>query len=222
MKEVYVIVPAFNEEQRIAGTLEKLKPYNYTVVVVDDGSKDKTAEVAKQNGCVVLKHFINRGQGAALDTGMQYAVKKGAKYIVHFDADGQFQAEEISEMLEPLVKDPSLDIVLGTRYGGKKLNVPKFKTYFIHKPALLFQNLTTGLKLTDVHSGFRAMTTGTAKRLKIQQDGMAHASEIVNQVASLKLKYTEVPITVVYNEFGQGLSGGFKILRSLLIRKILK
>ncbi len=221
--KVFVIIPAWNEERSLAKVLSDLGAYDYQVVVVDDGSADKTVEIALQFPKVtVLRHLINRGQGAALATGMECAVRQGADIIVHFDADGQMLTEEIARMIKPLADDPALDIVLGSKFLNAKVNVPFFKRYFILKPALIFQKLSSGLNLTDVHNGFRAMTGRAATKIEITQDAMAHASEIVSEIKRLKLKYMEVPVTVVYNEFGQGLGGGFKIIKDLIIRRIIK
>lgn len=221
--KVFVIIPAWNEEASIGEVLSHLAGYDYQVVVVDDGSSDRTAEIALTfPQVVVLRHLINRGQGAALATGMEYAVRRGADIVVHFDADGQMMAEEIFSLIRPLTDDPTLDIVLGSKFLNGKVDIPFFKKHFLLKPALIFQKLTTGLNLTDVHNGFRALTRRAAAKIEIQQDAMAHASEIVLEIKKHRLKYTEVPVTVIYKEFGQGLTGGLKIIKDLIIRRIIK
>jgi len=225
MFKIFVIVPVWQGEKRnLEQTLKSLAKLPYKTIIVDDGSTDATFEIAKrQSGLIVLRHIINRGQGAALATGTKKALALNADIIVHFDSDGQFLAEEIESVVEPLLRDPELDIVLGSRYLGQKKNqVPWLKKYLLQKPALLFQFLTTGLRLTDVHNGFRALRARAAEQIEIKQDRMAHASEIVSEIKRNHLRYTEVPVTVVYNEFGQGLGGGIKILMSLFIRKIIK
>jgi len=222
MENVYIIIPAWNEAKRIGQVLNDLSAYNYRVVVVDDGSTDQTFTIASQYPKVtVLHHLTNRGQGAALATGTAYALSQQAEIVVHFDADGQMLSSEIKRLIEPLIKDSSLDLVLGSKFLQDNI-IPWFKRYFLLQPALLLQRLSTGLPLTDVHNGFRALRANTARVIKINQEGMAHASEIVSQIKRLGLHYQEVPVTVVYHEFGQGMSGGFKIIRDLIIRKIVK
>ena len=126
-------------------------------------------------------------------------------------------------MVQPLVAEPELDIVLGSRFlPGKNSKVPALKRHFILKPALLFQRLTTGLKLSDAHNGFRALSRRGAAKIRITHDNMAHASEIISEIARHKLRYQEVPITILYREFGGGFGSGLKILRSLLLRRLVK
>lgn len=226
MANIFVIIPAYNEasrSQRFAPSLEHLARLPYTVVVVDDGSQDDTSGVASQ-WAKVLRHPINRGQGAALLTGMHYALKNGADIIVHFDADGQMQPEDIACVIAPLESNPELDVVLGSRFLKPETaqHIPWIKKYLLQLPALWFQRLTTGLKLTDVHNGFRAFRASAVGKLELQQDGMAHASEITSQIKKKKLTYQEVPVTIHYYEFGQGLAGGLRIMRDLIIRKIIK
>lgn len=226
MSKIFVIIPAYNEasrSSRFSATLHKLAQLPYQTVVVDDGSSDDTSAVAGAL-VTVIRHPINRGQGAALMTGMQYAVQHGADIVVHFDADGQMQTEDIARVVEPLEQDPTVDVVLGSRFldQSQPTAVPWLKKYLLQRPALLFQRLTTGLQLTDVHNGFRAFRASAITKLSLQQDGMAHASEITSQIKKQRLTYREVPVTIHYYEFGQGLSGGLRIIRDLIIRKIIK
>ncbi len=224
MNEVAVIIPAWNEFRPTRGglgeILQQLQSRPYSVIVVDDGSVDQTGVVARQYA-TVLRHPINRGQGAALVTGMEYALRHGAEILVHFDGDGQMMVDDIEKMVQPLLDDPALDITLGSRFLGHS-DVPWVKKYLLQTPALWFQRLTTGLPLTDVHNGFRAIRARAARLLTIQQDGMAHASEITMEISKHKLRWQEVPVTIVYREFGQGFSGGLKILRDLIIRRLIK
>jgi glycosyltransferase involved in cell wall biosynthesis len=189
------------------------------VVVVDDGSVDQTsAIVARHQGIFLVKHFINRGMGAALQTGNSFALSKGAEIIVHFDADGQMQVEDIAAMIQPLLAG-EVDISLGSRFLGKYSNIPWTKKYLIQPVARIINYIFTKLWLSDVHNGFRAMTSATAKKLTIRQDGMAHNTEIPAGIKRNKLRYVEIPVTIIYNEFGQGVGGGFKILRDLIVKK---
>jgi polyprenyl-phospho-N-acetylgalactosaminyl synthase len=217
--KVYIVIPAWNEGQAIAGVLTTLQKYDYKVIVVNDGSIDKTAsEVAKFPEVILLNHVVNRGMGAGLQTGNEYALQDGAEIIVHFDADGQMQAKDIAAMIEPIVEGRA-DIVMGSRHMGKKSNLPWMKRYLIQPPAKLVDFIFTGLSLTDVHNGFRALSREAAAKIVIRQDGMAHATEILQQVNKLNLKYQEVPVEIIYHDFGQNILGGFKIIRDLIIKR---
>jgi len=158
--------------------------------------------------------------GAALATGTQYALDHGADIIVHFDADGQHRADEIDRFIRKIVTDDA-DIVIGSRYKQKN-NLPWTKKYLIHKPGLVFQNVTSRIHLTDVHNGFRAMNRHAASKIQIRQDRMAHASEIIYEVKRHKLRYREVPVTIAYREYGQGIQDGLKIFGDLLKKRFLK
>ena len=216
----YIVIPVFNEEKNIQTTLEDLKQYDYTIVIVDDGSKDNTVKIVEGMSIKVLKHKVNRGQGAALQTGTTYAVEQGADIIVHFDGDGQFLAKEIKDLIEP-IKFEDLDITLGSRFLGANKGMPWLKKYLIHPISRIINTILTGIKLTDVHCGFRALSKQAAQQICITQDGMSHGTEIISQIKRYRLKYREVPITVIYKEFGQGIKGGFNILKELLLGKFV-
>ncbi len=216
---LYIVVPAYREAGVIAGTVAGLLSVCPNVVVVDDGSADKTAEHACAAGAVVVRHPVNLGQGAALQTGIVYALEQGARFIATFDADGQHRPQDIAAMLATL-KAESLDIVLGSRFLGEAEHLPPARRMVL-KAAVLFTRLTTGLKVTDTHNGLRVMTAGAARQLNLVQDRMAHASEVLAQIAEHKLVYKEVPVTVSYSQYslqkGQRLSGAFRVLADLVI-----
>jgi len=222
--KVFIIIPCYNESANIAMVINNVKNYG-TVVVVDDGSTDNSWQIAENQGIKVIKHLVNRGQGAALETGDNYAISQGADIVVHFDADGQHLPSEIPKLIQPIITNDA-DVVLGSRFlflaDTKENRIPFIKKWLILKPAIIFQNLLLRIKLTDAHNGFRALTKKALERIKITQDGMAHASEIIEQILKNNLRYIEVPVTIRYYEFGQGLFSGFKIIRDLLIGKINK
>ena len=220
MKTVCVI-PAWNEAKNIVKVVTGVRPVVNEVVVVDDRSRDDTASLAQAAGATVLRHPINRGQGAALQTGNDYALKNGADIIVHFDADDQFLAAEITDVIAPIISGQA-DIVFGSRFLGKKANLPFIKKYLIMPGAQLFNRLFLGVKLSDPQNGFRAMSRRAAEAIKIANREMAHNSEIQAKAFKAKLKIAEVPVTVTYHRFGQKLSGGFKVISDLLIHKIIK
>ncbi|MFA5133799.1 MAG: glycosyltransferase family 2 protein [Patescibacteria group bacterium] len=216
---LFVIIPAYNESKIIAETIRSVKSLYPNVVAVDDGSADNTFEEAEKAGAVALRHIINRGQGAALRTGINYAILKGAEIIVTFDADGQFEPSEIEKMIKP-IRDGECDITLGSRFLGKN-KVPFLKNWIL-KLAIFFTRAITGLKLTDVHNGFRAISAKAGMKIKIRQDRMAHASDIIHEIARLGLKFKEVPVTVKYTDYsirkGQKISGALKIIFDLMFK----
>ena len=227
-KDIWVIVPAHNEQDNIFGVIKSLQELTPNIVVVNDASTDRTGEIVSALGgsasggkLFVLDHMINRGQGAALQTGTEFALKSGAEIIVHFDADGQMQAKDIYRIITPIL-DKQVEIVFGTRFLEKKSKIPWTKKLFILKPAIIFNWFFTGIKLSDAHNGFRALSKKAASSIRITQDGMAHATEILDQVRAHDLKYTEAPVEIVYNQYGQRFSSGFKIIRDLILAKLIR
>jgi len=200
--------------------IREVKRYGEVVVVVD-GATDQSYWIAKNQNVKVLRHLINRGQGAALETGDLYALRHEADIVIHFDADAQHVAAEIPSLIQPIINGQA-DIVLGSRFLNKNNQTPIIKKWLILKPAIVFQNLMYGTRLTDTHNGFRALSNKALKNIKITQDGMAHPSEISEQIIANNLKYIEIPVTIKYHEFGQGFLNGIKILRDLLFGKINK
>jgi glycosyltransferase involved in cell wall biosynthesis len=226
-KKVFIVIAAYNEEHSIPKVISELRKAGYTeIVVVDDGSKDKTFKAALNAGATVLQHIVNRGQGAALKTGINYAVGQGAGIIVTFDADGQHRVEDIPAMLKP-VASGKYDVTFGSRFLTKKSqeNVP-FVRKVLLKTGVIIVWLFYGVKMTDAHNGFRAISRKAAEKIKITSDRMAHASEIVEEVHRNKLKYKEVPVVIRYTEEtlkkGHGsFSEGCRILYNMLMKKFL-
>lgn len=219
-----MVVPAFNEAAIIRQSVASLRTRFPNVVVVDDGSGDATPAEALAAGAVVLQHAVNIGQGAALQTGIDYALAQGAGFVATFDADGQHHVEDLVAMLAVL-RAESLDVVLGSRFLGQAVGLSGTRRLLL-KVAVLFTNLTTGLRLTDAHNGLRVMTAAAARRLQIRQEGMAHASELIAQIAQLGLRFREVPVTISYSDYsvgkGQRLSNSFGILRDLVAGWLLR
>lgn len=220
MKKICVI-PAYNEEDHIAAVIDHVRFFVDEIVVVNDCSIDRTAVIAKEKGATVISHPINRGQGAALQTGNEYALQNKADIIIHFDADNQFRAEEIPDMTRP-IEEGRAQAVLGSRFLEKKSKLPTTKRLIIMPLGRLINRLFFNIKLSDPQSGFRALSRQAVEKLKISNDGMAHCSEILRQLFVKNIKTVEVPITVVYHEFGQRLGGGVRIIKDLLIKKIIK
>ena len=218
--KIFCVIPAYNEKETIVKVLKEVKKFISNIIVVDDGSGDNTSKLAKHEGVIVLRHIINRGQGAALRTGTEFALLYGAEVVIHFDADGQFMAKEILNVLQP-IKTGEADVVFGSRFLGKKSNMPLFKKAVIMPLGRIVNKLFLGINLTDPQSGFRALSRKAATEIKIEQSGMAHCSEILRKVIVLKYKIKEVPITVIYYDFGQKFSGGVKILKELFFGRLI-
>ena len=224
--KIFCVIPAFNEEKTIVKVINDVKLFVDKVVVVDDCSGDDTLALLNNNfssdsRVIILHHLVNRGQGAALETGTEYALKRGADIIVHFDADGQFVAREINDMVK-LIKEGRADAVFGSRFLGKKSYLPFSKKYIIMPLARLINKILLGVDLTDPQNGFRALSREVAANLKIEQRGMAHCSEILHKVKSGGFRAEEAPVTVIYNNFGQRFSGGLKIIKELFLGALIK
>jgi polyprenyl-phospho-N-acetylgalactosaminyl synthase len=222
--KIFCVIPAFNEEKNIATTAINVLNYVDHLVIVDDCSNDKTINEIKKiknEKISLVEHPINLGQGAALETGNKYALKRKADIIVHFDGDGQFLAEEIKKVTKPIL-EKDYDIVFGSRFLDIKSNIPKFKKNIIIPMAKIFNQIFFKIKTSDPQSGFRAMKAEIAEKIKIENDRMAHCTEILAKAYKNKFKIQEVSITVIYEEFGQKFSGGLKIIKDLIFKKISK
>lgn len=222
---IWIVIAAYNEEKRITQVIDSLKEQGYqNIVVVDDGSRDKTADVAECAGATVLHHVINRGQGAALKTGMDFALRNNAGIIVTFDADGQHQANEIAVLTAP-VQTGEVEAALGSRFLEKKSNVPWHREAMLKGGAFVIW-LFYGIQLTDSHNGFRALKKDALQKLELKADRMEHASEILEQIAAKKIKYKEVPVTITYTDYslqkGQSSLAAFGILWNMIKNKVLR
>jgi polyprenyl-phospho-N-acetylgalactosaminyl synthase len=224
LQTIWLVTPAFNEERVIAGTLKSVMSIFTNVVVVDDCSTDKTTEIALESGAHVCRHPVNLGQGAALQTGIDYALAQGAEHIVTFDADGQHRPGDALAMIEALVAQKG-DIALASRFLGSAEGMSIRKRYFL-KAATLYTRLSTGLSLSDTHNGLRALTRAAAQKIRIRQNRMAHASEILDEVKRHGLRYIEVPCRIIYTDYsrakGQRMSGAFAIMFDLYLRKLYR
>jgi glycosyltransferase involved in cell wall biosynthesis len=211
-QSTWVVIAAYNEAAVIETVARSVVDAGWNVVVVDDGSRDDTAARARAGGAKVLRHSINLGQGAALQTGIDYAVRRKAEHIVTFDADGQHDPVQISALVEALEEH---DIALGSRFLGGVEGASARRMAFL-RAAVMMSNRLAGLKLTDAHCGFRAFRASAAPKLRITQDRMAHASELLRKVQTSGLRYTEIPITIRYTEHSKAKGqSGFQSVRIL-------
>jgi glycosyltransferase involved in cell wall biosynthesis len=220
--QVWVVIAAYNEASIIERVIADVKRAEYHAVVVDDGSIDETGAAALRAGAALVRHPINLGQGAGLQTGITFAVAEGADVIVTFDADGQHRTRDIAVLIDALATN-NAHFALGSRFLGRTLRQPLSRRLLL-KAATIFTRLTTGMQVTDTHNGLRAMTRTGASRIDLHQNRMAHASEILHQIAASGLRYVEAPVTIEYSAYslakGQRLSDALMILVDLFARRL--
>jgi glycosyltransferase involved in cell wall biosynthesis len=211
-----------NEASVIGPIVSELVRRTYRVVVVDDGSHDGTGQTALSAGAAVITHPVNLGQGAALQTGIKFALQQDASCIVTFDGDGQHRASDIARLVDALVEGGAA-YALGSRFLGSSSGMP-FRRRLLLRAAVWFTRAMTGLSLTDTHNGLRAMTAEGARHIALRQNRMAHASELLEQIAASGLPHIEVPVTIDYTRYslakGQSLSDSLAILFDLSAQKL--
>lgn len=214
-ERLWIVMPAYNEGSAIRATLLGLDGYD--VVVVDDGSRDDTAARARNAGATVVKHPINLGQGAALATGIRYALSRGATHVCTFDADGQHSVDTIETMLATL-RETGADVALGSRFLGATIDMPLARRVLL-KAAVAFTRVHAKLPVTDTHNGLRLFTRAAAECIRIRQPRMAHGSEILSEIARTGTRYVEVPTTIRYTDYskakGQHFFDSVKIVLDL-------
>jgi len=219
-----VVVPAYNEAQSIGSVVSALRAEGYRVVVVDDGSQDGTADVARAAGAIVLRHDLNLGAGGAVQTGIAFALESGALYICTCDADGQHSAGDIPRIWHYLLEH-NLDVVLGSRFLGQAIGISRSRKWLLQLAAI-FTRLHSGLRLSDPHNGLRIMTADAASKMRLRQMGYAHCSEIIDEIARLRLRYREFPVTVTYTDYskakGQSNLGAIRILLDLFLARMMR
>jgi polyprenyl-phospho-N-acetylgalactosaminyl synthase len=225
LSKTFVVVRAYNEGKVIAAVVGALCKVFPNVVVVNDGSLDNTASAIKDLPVSVVTHLVNLGPGAAMQTGLTFALAHGAEYIVTFDADGQHRVEDALELLVEL-ETGTCDVVYGSRFLGKAaLNIPRTRKALLRTAAIV-SNWITRTALTDAHNGLRAFSRKAATLLDISQSGMAYASEITTQLVHHKMIIHEVPVQIVYTDYsltkGQSSLNAINILFDLLIGRFLK
>jgi glycosyltransferase involved in cell wall biosynthesis len=223
-RSLFIVIAAYNEAGAIGSVVRELRAGYPNVVVVDDGSHDATAQAAHEAGATVLRHLLNRGQGAALQTGIAYALRGGAEIVVTFDADGQHQPSDIPALARPIVAG-EVEVCLGSRFLEHGDSVPLGRRMLL-AGAIVFTRITSGLKLSDAHNGLRAFSRKAAQMLDIHLDRMAHASELIDQIRISGLPYREVPVHIRYTEYslakGQRSSAALRVALDYLIGRLLR
>jgi len=220
--DVWVVIPVHNEAPVIAGVVEDLLRTFPNVVCVDDGSTDHSAEEILKTRAHLVRHPVNMGQGAALQTGLSYALARDdGRFFVTFDADGQHRVQDAARMLD-LARADVADVVLGSRFIERTGHVPRVKRMIL-RTVVAFSPAARRLRLTDAHNGLRVLSRPVAERLHITMNGMAHASEIAAFLARSQVRVVEVPVTIQYTEYstakGQSVINGVNILFDLSVRQ---
>ena len=223
IQKIYIVIPAFNEAGSIGKVIEDLFYYGYeNIVVVDDASADKTSETVKTFNVFLIRHPVNMGPGAAIKTGIDFALFDGADIIVTFDADGQHLAKDIYNLVQPIILNES-EITLGNRFLNKTSKVPIFKKIILKAGALLMF-LMYGILSSDSHNGLKAMSRSAALKINIRSNGWEYCSEVIEEIMLKKIKYREIPVTVKYTDYsikkGQKIYNSFYIFSKMFIKWI--
>lgn len=221
---VFVIVRAYNEATVIRDVVRQLGERFDRIVVVDDGSTDSTAACLNGLKVILLRHCVNLGAGAALQTGMTYAVSHGADWVLTFDADGQHRVEDALAVLK-LLQSGNCDVVFGSRFLGTTINIPKTRKLLL-LAARWFSNLMSDTRLTDAHNGLRGFSRKAAALLDLTQNGMAYASEMLRQLREGNMTIREIPVTIEYTDYsrrkGQSSLNAVNILIDLIVGRLMR
>jgi polyprenyl-phospho-N-acetylgalactosaminyl synthase len=214
-KQVFIVIPCYNETEVVAQTIRSLDRFPYKIVVVDDGSITPVDQYLRGLNVYYLRHRINLGQGAALQTGTQFAYEQGADVVIHFDADGQHNPDDIPVMLDTM-EHKQADVILGSRFINPEhtKEIPPVRKIIL-RIARLVNGLFTGLWLTDAHNGFRCLNRKAMQKINIKENRMAHATEILQLIKKHGLRYVEVPTHITYTQYS--MKKGQSSLNSLNI-----
>lgn len=222
MVSIVAIIPAYNEEDELANVIAKTLNHVDKVIVVDDGSVDRTVEVAIEAGARVISHSINLGKGEALKSGFN-AVDDDS-IIVTIDGDGQHNPDEIPDLIRPIVEDGA-DVVNGSRYmNGPEENTPAYRRLG-QKVLDIATNISAGIKITDSQSGFRAFSSNAKFCFRFKDTGFGIESEMLVDAAEAGLKIVEIPITVRYDVDGSTkdpITHGVGVLFNITKDKVLR
>jgi len=225
LSNIFIVIPCYNEIRLIRATVLSLLSLQYEIVIVDDGSSENIKDEISDLRIHYIRHFVNLGQGASLQTGTDYALQNGANYVAHFDADGQHRREDLEKMID-LIKEGNIDVVLGSRFLTSESfdQIPKVRKYIL-QVARIINVCFSGLWLTDAHNGLRVLNKRTATSIRLKENRMAHATEILQQIKTKKLNWREVSVKINYTKYsqekGQSNWNALNILFDLIIRKFI-
>jgi glycosyltransferase involved in cell wall biosynthesis len=217
-----IVIAAYNEATVIAEVVaDVLRTFDH-VVVVDDGSSDGTAALARAAGADVVRHPVNLGQGAALVTGIRHALATHApEYVVTFDADGQHRTVDAAAMVDR-ARDEDVQVVLGSRFLGSS-NATGARRVLL-RAATWFTRMTSGLQVTDAHNGLRVFRADAAAGLTLRLHGMSHASELLGRIGAEGWSYVEHPVTIDYTDYsltkGQKGYNALNIVYELAVHRL--
>ncbi len=219
-----IVIPCFNEQESIHPVVSSLLKAGYqNIILVDDHSTQDIQFALKGLPVFYIRHSINLGQGAALQTGFEYAKRQNADIVVTFDGDGQHSPADIGNLIAPILNNTS-DIVLGSRFlsaSNSNISIPRAVVLQVGR---YIDWLFTGLLLTDVHNGIRALGKRALRDISLTENGMAHATEIIMQIRKNKLRFCEIPVTINYSKYskkkGQSLWNSINIFFDLIFKKI--
>lgn len=219
--KTWLVVPLYNEGSVVRDVLTEARQTFPNIICVDDGSQDNSVDEAIAAGAKVAVHPINVGQGAALQTGIEYVLRyTDAEYLVTFDADGQHRVEDAVAMVE-IAHQRDLGFVLGSRFRSGHVEMGFLKRIIL-KTVVFVTRLRSGHELTDAHNGLRLIRRDAAENIKIEQNRMAHASEIIEQLFATGLAWEEIPVHIRYTPYsrkkGQSLLNSINILVELIMK----
>jgi glycosyltransferase involved in cell wall biosynthesis len=220
-----IVIPAYNEERTVAEVVREARAIATQVVVVDDGSRDRTGELARGAGALVIRHAVNRGVGAALGTGIEAAIRLGADVVVTMDADGQHRAIDAGTVFERVEKG-DVELVIGSRLkkGNESGNMPIHRILYNTVGNILTYCLF-GIWVTDSQSGLRGLSKKAATTIELRTNGMESLSEFIKEIKEKHWRFDEVPIKAIYTDYslskGQNFFVGVKVAIKLIFRRFI-
>jgi polyprenyl-phospho-N-acetylgalactosaminyl synthase len=223
---IAIIIPCYNEDlvlRKVVTALTEEK--KYTIIIIDDGSATPAKKLVGDLPVTIIRHKVNLGQGAALQTGFEYAKRINADYAITFDADGQHQPEDIANLLEPLLND-TCDVALGSRFlKGSQSNISKGRKSVL-KTARYVNFFLANIWLSDAHNGIRALNKTALQKIELKENNMAHPTEFLLKMKKMKLRYQEVPVHILYTEYsktkGQSSFNSIRIFFDLVLHKLFE